>query len=92
VRNQIWTALIAFLLLKYLQFRARCGWALSHLVALFRWNLFSYRGLWVWLNHPLATRRNSRRKRSWRWTWTAATHRLTPPQPHFHLPRHPEGA
>jgi hypothetical protein len=55
VHIQIWTALIAILLLKYLQFKSRCAWALSHLVALLRWNLFSYRDLWAWLEHPLAT-------------------------------------
>ena len=55
VHIQIWTALIAILLLKYLQFKSRCAWALSHLVALLRWNLFSYRDLWAWLDHPLAT-------------------------------------
>jgi IS4 transposase len=55
VQIQIWTALIAILLLKYLQFKSRCAWALSHLVALLRWNLFSYRDLWAWLEHPLAT-------------------------------------
>jgi hypothetical protein len=55
VHIQIWTALIAILLLKYLQFKSRCAWALSHLVALLRWNLFSYRDLWAWLEHPLTT-------------------------------------
>ena len=55
VHIQIWTALIAILLLKYLQFKSRCAWALSHLVALLRWNLFSYRDLWAWLEHPLDT-------------------------------------
>jgi hypothetical protein len=55
VHIQIWTALIAILLLKYLQFKSRCAWALSHLVALLRWNLFSYRDLWAWLDHPLDT-------------------------------------
>jgi IS4 transposase len=55
VHIQIWTALIAIMLLKYLQFRSRCAWALSHLVALLRWNLFSYRDLWTWLDHPLHT-------------------------------------
>ena len=55
VHIQIWTALIAILLLKYLQFKSRCAWALSHLVALLRWNLFSYRDLWSWLEHPLTT-------------------------------------
>jgi hypothetical protein len=49
---QIWTALIALLLLKYLQLKARFGWSLSTLVALLRMNLFAYRDLWAWLNEP----------------------------------------
>ena len=52
VRIQIWTALIAILLLKYLQFRSRMNWSLSNLVALLRWNLFSYRELWDWIHNP----------------------------------------
>jgi len=55
VRVQIWTALIAALLLKYLQFKATLGWSLSNLVALLRWNLFTYRDLWTWLNNPYET-------------------------------------
>ena len=55
VRIQIWTALIAMLLLKYLQFKSRIGWALSNLVALLRWNLFTYRDLWAWLDNPYET-------------------------------------
>jgi hypothetical protein len=51
---QIWTALIALLLLKYLQLRARFGWSLSNLVALLRMNLFVYRDLWTWLDDPFA--------------------------------------
>jgi hypothetical protein len=35
---QIWTALIAMLLIKYLSFKAKFGWSLSNLVALLRWN------------------------------------------------------
>ena len=38
---------IAIILLKILQFRSTFGWALSNLVALLRWNLFSYRDLWA---------------------------------------------
>jgi Transposase DDE domain/Domain of unknown function (DUF4372) len=49
---QIWTALIAFLLLKYLQLRASYGWSLSNLVALLRQQLFVYRDLFTWLNQP----------------------------------------
>lgn len=55
VRIQIWTALIAMLLLKYLAFKSRLKWALSNLVALLRWNLFSYRNLWEWLDDPFQT-------------------------------------
>src|SRR5262249_49431346 len=43
---QIWTALIAMLMLKYLQMKSRFGWSLSNLVALLRMNLFVYRDLW----------------------------------------------
>ena len=49
---QIWTALIAILLLKYLQLRARYGWSLSNLVALLRQQLFVYRDLHTWLDEP----------------------------------------
>jgi hypothetical protein len=49
---QIWTALIALLLLKFLQLKARFGWSLSNLVALLRMNLFAYRDLWAWLDDP----------------------------------------
>ena len=55
IRIQIWTALIAMLLLKYLQFKSRLSWALSNLVALLRWNLFTYRNLWAWINNPYET-------------------------------------
>ena len=54
VAIQIWAALIAILILKYLQLKARRGWSLSHLVALLRLHLFSYRDLWAWLDDPFA--------------------------------------
>jgi hypothetical protein len=50
--TQIWTALIAVLVLKYLKFRSRFGWSLSTLVAMLRYNLFTYRDLWAWLDSP----------------------------------------
>ena len=50
--TQIWTALIAMLLIKYLQFKSKFGWALSNLVAFLRWNLFTYRDLWEWIDNP----------------------------------------
>jgi hypothetical protein len=49
---QIWTALIAMLLIKFLKFKAILNWSLSNLVAFLRWNLFTYRDLWDWLNRP----------------------------------------
>jgi len=52
LRIQIWTALIAVLLVKYLKFKSRLGWSLSNLVALLRWNLFAYRDLWEWIDDP----------------------------------------
>ena len=55
VRTQIWTALIAVLLLKYLKLISRFGWSLSNLIALLRWNLFTYRGLQEWLDDPYKT-------------------------------------
>ncbi len=55
IRIQIWTALITMLLLKYLQLKSKLGWALSNLVALLRWNLFTYRDLWAWIDDPYET-------------------------------------
>lgn len=52
LKIQIWTALIALLLLKYLQLRASFGWSLSNLVALLRQQLFVYRDLFTWLDQP----------------------------------------
>ena len=53
--TQIWTALIAILVLKYLKFRSALGWSMSNLVAMLRYNLFTYRDLWVWLDNPFET-------------------------------------
>lgn len=52
---QLWTALVAMLLVKYLQWRSRRGWSVSNLVALLRWNLFQHKDLWAWLDDPLGT-------------------------------------
>ena len=52
VMVQIWTALIAMLLVRYLQLRSSYGWSLSNLVALLRQQLFVYRDLMAWLNNP----------------------------------------
>jgi IS4 transposase len=52
VQTQTWTALIAMLLVKYLQLRSSFGWSLSNLIALLRQQLFVYRDLFTWLNDP----------------------------------------
>jgi len=52
VHTQIWTALIAMLIVKYLQLKSSFGWSLSNLVALLRHQLFVYRDLDAWLNDP----------------------------------------
>jgi len=52
VKTQIWTALIAMLILRYLQLRSKFNWSLSNLVAILRMNLFTHRDLWAWLDKP----------------------------------------
>lgn len=52
VMVQIWTALIAMLVVKYLQLRSTFAWSLSNLIALLRHQLFVYRDLTAWLNAP----------------------------------------
>ena len=52
VRIQIWTALIAMLLLKTEQLRSKLGWSLSNLAALLRLNLMTHRDLGEWLDDP----------------------------------------
>ena len=55
VKIQIWTALIAMLILRFLQLRSQFNWSLSNLVALLRMSLFTHRDLWAWLNKPFET-------------------------------------
>jgi hypothetical protein len=52
LKTQLWTALIAMLVVKYLQLRSTFGWSLSILVALLRQQLFVYRDLWAWIDDP----------------------------------------
>jgi hypothetical protein len=54
VKSQIWTALIAMLLVRYLQLSSRFDWSLANLVALLRMNLFTHRDLMSWLDRPFA--------------------------------------
>ena len=55
IRIQIWTALIAKLLLKWLHFLSRPNWSFSTLASMLRLNLYSYRDLQEWLNNPYGT-------------------------------------
>src|SRR5260370_21240982 len=52
VQIQIWTALIAMLILKFLKLRSTFDWSLSNLIALLRQQLFVHRDLWKWINAP----------------------------------------
>lgn len=52
---QIWTALIAILLLKWLHHLSKAKWSLSNLASMLRLNLFTYRDLRQWLENPFGT-------------------------------------
>lgn len=52
LRIQIWTAMIALLLLKYLHHLSQFGWSMSNLSTMLRLNLFTYRNLLEWLHDP----------------------------------------
>lgn len=52
VKTQVWTALIAMLVLKDLQLKSKFNWSLSNLIALLRQQLFVYRDLYQWLDDP----------------------------------------
>ena len=55
LRIQIWTALIALLLLKWLHHLSKANWSLSNLASMLRLNLFTYRELTKWLHDPMQT-------------------------------------
>jgi Transposase DDE domain len=55
LRIQIWTALIAILLLKWLHHLSKAKWSLSNLASMLRLNLFTYRDLQAWLDNPFGT-------------------------------------
>ena len=52
LRIQIWTALTALLLLKWLQYLSHVSWSFSNLATMLRLNLFAYRDLLQWLKEP----------------------------------------
>jgi hypothetical protein len=52
---QIWTALIAMLLLRWLHHLSQAKWSFSNLASMLRLNLFTYRDLRRWLENPFGT-------------------------------------
>lgn len=52
LKTQIWTALIALLLVRFLQLKSKLSWHLSRFIALLRQQLFVYRDLWLFLDRP----------------------------------------
>jgi Domain of unknown function (DUF4372)/Transposase DDE domain len=55
LRIQIWTALIALLLLKWMHHLSKANWSLSNLASMLRMNLFTYRDLHKWIDDPFGT-------------------------------------
>jgi hypothetical protein len=59
IHIQLWTALIAMLLVRYLQLKSKCALSLSNLFALLRFHLFAHHDLWTWLKSPFADPQHS---------------------------------
>jgi Domain of unknown function (DUF4372)/Transposase DDE domain len=55
LRIQIWTALLALLLLKWMHHLSKANWSLSNLASMLRMNLFTYRDLRKWIDDPFGT-------------------------------------
>ncbi len=55
LRIQIWTALIALLVIKWLHYLSKVGWSFSNMAVMLRLNLFTCRDLRGWLDEPYAT-------------------------------------
>lgn len=49
---QLWTALIAMLLIRFLKLKSQSFLSLSNLIAMLRFHLFAHRDLWTWLQKP----------------------------------------
>lgn len=52
VLSQVWSAMIAILLVKYLRKKAQVKWHFSNLIAFLRLHLFNKVDLWLWLAKP----------------------------------------
>jgi hypothetical protein len=55
LKIQIWTALVAMLVLKWLHHMSKAAWSFSNLTAMLRLNLFTYRDLTAWIHNPFDT-------------------------------------
>ncbi len=69
LRIQIWTALIAILLLKWLHPLYKAKWSLSNLASMLRLNLFTYRDLQKWLDEPFGTHHCCPNSSNLLWPW-----------------------
>lgn len=56
VQIQIWTAMTAILLMKFLKEKAKYEWSLSNLVTFIRLNLFVKIDLQKWLDNPFCSK------------------------------------
>lgn len=52
ILNQIWTALIAYLLASYLKFTSKTKWTINMIMDILPTILFARRCLWTWLTDP----------------------------------------
>jgi len=59
VRIQMWCAMIAILLIRYLKQKAKYKWHLSNLITFLRINLFVKIDLWKWIDKPVIERANA---------------------------------
>lgn len=55
VWTQIWAAMIAMLVVKFLQLKSKAEWSFSNLMYFLRMNLLVYRDLWDWLDQPFTS-------------------------------------
>jgi hypothetical protein len=55
VWTQIWAAMIAMLMIKFLQLKSKAAWSFSNLMYFLRMNLLVYRDLWEWLDDPFTS-------------------------------------
>jgi IS4 transposase len=69
LRIQIWTALIALLLLKWVHHLSKAHWSLSNLASMLRMNLLTYRDPHKGIDDPLAPRLWPPRPINWLSDW-----------------------